>query len=213
MHAKSIETDRVLCVVLAPLVVRDRAQRLEGIIVSRGEAAIDELLRSASRLGSAKIRGFEDSAQHALGRNRMFANEFSVARQDAAEILRPGRVDRAVEDHVADIPGAQLLRLRRTPEERVDLSVQEQLARSDLQAALDPPDVFGGVEPDMGGHDRHEEVRTRSQGFHPDPLAFEVGQGANGFIRDQFKAADMRASQYGDWSTAIDRGDKLRGEV
>ena len=43
MHPKSIEADRVLGVVFPPFVIGDRTQCLEGIIVPRGEAAIDEL--------------------------------------------------------------------------------------------------------------------------------------------------------------------------
>jgi len=56
-------------------------------------------------------------------------------------------------------------------------------------------------------------VRARSQRLHPDTLAFEVSHSADGIIRDQFKAANMRSSQYGDRSASVDRGYELRGKV
>jgi hypothetical protein len=40
-------------------------------------------------------------------------NEFPVARQDAAEILRPRPVHGGIENYVTDMPGAQILGLKR----------------------------------------------------------------------------------------------------
>jgi hypothetical protein len=46
------------------------------------------------------------------------------ARQHAAEILRPRPIHHGIEDYVTDMTGAQILGLRREPEERVDLALQ-----------------------------------------------------------------------------------------
>ena len=65
---------------------------------------------------------------HPLGRDRILAHEFPIARQHAAEILRPWAVDGAVDDHMADLAGAQFLRLGRKAQEGIDLSLDEELA-------------------------------------------------------------------------------------
>jgi hypothetical protein len=43
----------------------------------------------------------------------MVAHELPAAGQQTAEVLRPGAIDRAVDNHVPEIAGAQLLRLGR----------------------------------------------------------------------------------------------------
>ena len=50
VHAQGIESDSVLGVVVTPFVVGELAQRLQGVIVSRRETAIDQPLRYARRL-------------------------------------------------------------------------------------------------------------------------------------------------------------------
>src|SRR6267143_2872210 len=66
---QGIIADRVLGIVFAPFVVRNLVQRLQGIIITRCESAIDEPLRGAGRVGGAEIVGLEKRAQHAFGRN------------------------------------------------------------------------------------------------------------------------------------------------
>src|SRR5690606_37085029 len=131
VEAQCIEPERVRRVVLAPAVVRDLAQGLERIVVTVGEPAIDQPLRDALRLGDAKVGHLEDGAQYALGRDRMAADEFGVARQHTTEIFRPRAIGRAVDDDTADVAGAQFLRLGGEAEERVDLAFGEQIHRPD----------------------------------------------------------------------------------
>jgi hypothetical protein len=57
----------------------------------------------------------------------MLANELAIPRDDAAEVLRPGPVDGAVEDHMADLLRPQLLRDRWKAQQGIDLAVGEQL--------------------------------------------------------------------------------------
>src|SRR5262249_7743170 len=104
----------------------------------------------------------ENGAQYTLGRDRVLAHVVAVASEHAAEILRPRAIDDAVEDYVADVPGAQLLRLGWTGEEGINLAPCGELERFGQRArAGDPADVLAGVEPDMGGHRNQECVRVR----------------------------------------------------
>jgi len=112
---------------------------------------------------------------------------------------------------VADLPGAQILRLGRKAEECVDPAVREQLHRLDLRAGDDLPDICGGVEPDMGGYGGQEHVWARAQALHADVFAFEVGDAADAFPREQFEAADVNAGQQDDRFTGVDCGDEIRG--
>ena len=81
VQAQRVEAQRVLRVVLAPAVVGQLRQRLERVVVPLREPAIDQTLRGALRLGGAEVGGLEDRAQHALGRDRMLADEVAVARR------------------------------------------------------------------------------------------------------------------------------------
>src|SRR4029077_17126231 len=100
VQAQRIKPQRVLVIVFAPFVVRNLRECLEGIVVARREAAIDDALRRPGRLVGAQIGGLEDRPQYPLGCDRMVADELPVARQHAAEILRPRPIHRAVDDDV-----------------------------------------------------------------------------------------------------------------
>src|SRR5207302_3557855 len=108
-------------VVVAPFIVGELAQRLEGIVIAGGETTIDEPPRDTCRFSGAEVGGFEDGPHYAFGRDWMPSHVFGVAGQHTAEILRPGAVDRGVNDHMADMASAEILGLRRKAEDRVDL--------------------------------------------------------------------------------------------
>jgi ribose transport system ATP-binding protein len=72
----------------------------------------------------------------------MLVDEVPVARQHTAEVLRPGAVHRAIDDHVADVPGPQFLGLGRKTQERIDLPLGEELFWLD-RGTRDPVDVLG----------------------------------------------------------------------
>src|SRR5438067_5662097 len=129
MEAQRIETQRVLGVILPPFVVRDVAQGLQRDSVIIGKAAIHERAVDPRRFADAKIGALQNGAEHTLGSDRMLAYKIGAARQHAAEILRPGAIDRAVDKNMTDTAGAQLLRFRRGAEKRVQLAVHEQVER------------------------------------------------------------------------------------
>ena len=104
-QTQRLETDRVLGVVLPPAAIGDVVQALPHIVVAGREAAIDQALRDPIGLGGANVGGPHHRAHDALGRDRVAADKIGVADQHAAEILRPWTVQRAVEDHVADVRG------------------------------------------------------------------------------------------------------------
>src|SRR5262249_53229652 len=108
-----------------PFVVEVFAQRLQGIVVTLGEPAIDEPSHGAGRIGRAKIRRLEDSAHYALGCDVMVANVFQISAEHTAPVMRPLSVHRADDDEMPNAPVPQFLVLGREPEERVDLAVDE----------------------------------------------------------------------------------------
>ena len=114
-NRQRIEAYRVFGIVVPPSVERDLLQGFDGVIISRRETVIDKPPRDGLRVADAEICCFEDSTQHALGCDGILADEFPVARNHAAEMFRPRAVFGAVEHHVADMPGAQLLGLGRNP--------------------------------------------------------------------------------------------------
>src|SRR2546422_6419648 len=87
-------------------------------------------------------------------------DEVLVGGDHAAEVLRPRTVDRAVDDHVADLLRAQRLRLWWESEEGVDLPFGEQPHRFG-RGVGDPVDVLFGIEPDVRGHASEKDVRAR----------------------------------------------------
>ena len=57
--------------------------------------------------------------------------------------------------------------------------------------------VLVRVEPDLCRHHQHERVAERSHGLHADGLALEIVNSVNGFVCEQFEAADMYPRQQG----------------
>src|SRR5262249_40807916 len=105
VQSQRIEPDRVLGIVLSPLSVRQLVHDLQRIVVTGCEMPVHE--GSCRTIGRrrAEIDGFQDSAQRPLGGNRILANEFSASREKTAEVLRPGSINRAVDDCVAETSG------------------------------------------------------------------------------------------------------------
>ena len=125
---------------------------------------------------------------------------------------RPWTIDRAVDDDAADTLGAQLLRLRRKAEERIDLAVDEQLLGAD-RAAGDPVDLRLRVDADIGGDHGQEQVLRRPHRLDADFFAGEVGNAADRAVHEQLEAADMNPGQHFHRHAAIDPGDLHRGVV
>src|SRR5215472_8598377 len=102
VEPKSVKPDRILGIILPPFVVAVFPERLQRIVVSSSDAAIDEPPSRGLGFAGAGVRRHEDGAQGSLGRDRVLADVFSVARQHAAEILRPWPVDHRLDDHMPD---------------------------------------------------------------------------------------------------------------
>jgi hypothetical protein len=81
------------------------------------------------RLARAEIRGFEDSADHALRRCRMPCDIFLIARQGAAEILRPRPIDGSPQYHTSRLSSVQLLRFGGKRQIGIELAVDELFER------------------------------------------------------------------------------------
>src|SRR5689334_12859696 len=111
----------------------------------------------------------------------MLADKLPVACKHAAEVLRPGPVYSAADDHASDVSRAQFLWLRRKAEESVDLALREKLFWR-RRLVSDPVDVLQGIKPDMGGHGSQEDVRRPAKPLHAHALAFEIRNAANAFV-------------------------------
>ena len=124
-----------------------------------------------------------------LGRRRVFANEFLGGDEHAAEVLRPRAVESAVDDDMPDVARAQVLRVGRQGEERVDLALDEKLLRG-RERAGHPLDVLGGIEPDIGGHAGDQRLRHQSATHL---LALQISNAADAFVRKQRIASDVHS--------------------
>src|SRR4029077_5342596 len=72
-----------------------------------------------------------------------------------------------------------------------------------------PPNIVGGVEPNMGRRGGQEHVCARAQGFDADALAFEVGDAVDAVPREQFETADVNAGKQDDRFSGINCGDPI----
>ena len=101
--------------------------------------------------------------------------------------------------------GALFLRLRRQAEEGIDFAFVEELRRADIRT-LDPLDILGGIETDIGNHEAQQHIRDRRQGKYTHPPALQIGNAADAVVGDQFKTAGVKAGQHLDRQTGFDRG-------
>ena len=92
---------------------------------------------------------------------------------------------------MAGATGAQLLRLRRKPEEGLDLSLDEQFEGiGPAIAGGHPPNVLDGVEPDLRRHQLQQFDGGSPEANRP---ALQVGNVANALPGEKFQAADIDA--------------------
>src|SRR5215471_13198811 len=116
LQPQCVEPDSIFGIVFAPF-VGIFFQGLQQKVIPVSETAIGDVLRDTLGFAVAEIRCLQDGADRALGGNRVLVNEFPIADQHAAEILRPrtvqGRIDNDVTGGVAS---AVFLRVGRETE-------------------------------------------------------------------------------------------------
>src|SRR6516165_8521660 len=110
-QAKSVPADRVLRIELPPLVIVVR-QRLSGIVGSRNATSGGEAPGGPRGVCGAQIRRLQNRAQHRTRRVRVGPDVIRKTSQHTAEILRPWPVNGGIDEHMTDVLGAQLLRLK-----------------------------------------------------------------------------------------------------
>jgi hypothetical protein len=141
----------------------------------------------------------------------MSADELPVPDQHAAEVLRPRLVRRHAEDHAADPARPQLLRLGGEAKEGIDFPFDKPLHGKQPgrgnSGPLHPFDLRVRVEPDACRHDRHVSLLARAHDIDADSLALQLGDGADGFMREQLEAAGMYACERGDRHAGIQASD------
>ena len=124
----------------------------------------------------------------------MLPDELPVPGHHAAEVLGPGPVHAAVDDHVPDLLRPQFLRVWREAQEGVDLPLGEELHRL-RRGMRDPGDVLPGIQPHVGHHAGEEDVLAGAQLVHRDGLPLQVTDRADPLRPEQLEAADMHPRQ------------------
>src|SRR5439155_8208806 len=164
------------------------------------------------RLQRADPLGLEDRAHRPLHRHGVLRDELAVRGDDAAEVLRPRAVDGAVQHDVSDLPRAEVLRIGREAEERVDLPLGQELLR--LRGRIRRPgNVLAGIEADLRGDARGADVLGGPKRADGDGRALEVADRPHPVSSDQLEAADMYAGQDHDGYAFVDGDDERGGEV
>src|SRR5438132_2022393 len=186
VEPKRVEADGVLGVVLAPLVVGQLLHRLERVLVAGRVALVHKCAGHALRVERAQVRGLQDGAEGALGRDWIFSDKLLARSHEAAEVLRPRPIDRAVHQDMTLLFRAQFLRLRGKTQERVGLPLEEEAHRllvgvrtagsGSAQGGFErqPADVLAGIEPDVRGDRGEEDVLRAVLGGDDGGLSSEI---------------------------------------
>ena len=112
---------------------------------------------------------------------------------------------------MADLAGAELLRLGREAEKRIDLSVGEQLQGIDVGAVTQSMSLSGS-SPIFAAMIASKVFWPRPGLRMPTLLALQVADGADGLVREQLEAAGMHARQHRDRLAGIEPTDDRRRE-
>ena len=150
-----MEAHRVLGVELPPPPVRDLSHGLQRVVVV--VTPVGHAARGPVRLQRTQVGGLQDGAQGPLRRHRVLTHELPVGGHDAAKVLRPGPVHAAVDDHMPDLPGPQLLGEGRKGHESVDLALGQMLHGLGRSLGHEA-NVLAGIQADVGGHAGDEHV-------------------------------------------------------
>src|SRR5215470_17658633 len=115
-----------------------------------------------------------------------------------------------VDEHVTDMPSAQILGFGGEGQERINLALFEQLLRLDLRVR-DPLNVLCEIEPDLSHDQGHELAVERPRRAHADALSLQFREAIDALPREQLEAAYHHAGQQHQRFTSINRPDALQG--
>src|SRR5262245_9413609 len=130
---------------------------LKGVFVIWSVTIVHEEPSEALRFGCADVGRFENRTQCSFRGCRVLFHKVLVRRDHAAEVVRPGTIDHAVENEVTNVLVPQFLWVRRKPKESVDLALAKEPYCIRLRM-YNPLDVFRGVQADMGEYGGKENV-------------------------------------------------------
>src|SRR5262245_34424778 len=94
---------------------------------------------------------------------------------------------------MADLARTQFLRFGRGAKERVDPSLGKKLHWR-YGRTQNPIEVLAGVEPNVGGHASHIQMRDQAEGLGAHFPSLQIPNVADTFVRKQFEAADMHTA-------------------
>src|SRR5687767_7499578 len=130
---------------------------LKRIVITGGEAFIDEEPSGPLWLTHTEICRLHDCPQHPFSCHRILLDKLSARVGHAAEVLRPRLVHHAIDNDVADLLRPELLRLWWKAQETVDFSLSQKLHRFGGWVN-NPVDLFSGVKADIGCHAGKKDV-------------------------------------------------------
>src|ERR687887_1088717 len=145
-------------------------------------------------------------------------DELPVTGHHAAEVLGPGPINHAVDDHVnvLDVPclqhGPELLGLRREAEESVNLAVGD-LLHGIPWGLSHPADVFSGIQAHERGHAGDEEMTAGSQLADPDRLPFQVENLMDPIAPEQLEAPRVAPRENDNGVAGLNPHDEPRVEM
>src|SRR5262245_64565365 len=125
--------------------------------------------------------------------------------------MRPGSVDTAVQNDIADSPSPKLLRDRWEMQNRIDLALGQETHRIGGRL-LNQIDVPTRVKTELKQDHREKEMVRRPRPRDRDRLALEVPDRLDALRPKQLEASDVRAGEHDDRVPGVDTRDQRRDE-
>ena len=200
-----MEAQGVLRFSIAPAVVRESFQNFEAKLVEwRIALGRHESCDSFGFLG-AEVGRLEDRPQRAFGGHRIALHKVAAGAGHAAKVLRPGAIQRGVDDSLPDLVGTELKGLLRKGQEGVHFALDEESHRFGDALSHNPVDVGLWIHSDVG-HDAGDEYMIQTpDARNGDGLALQIVDTAHPVVPNQFPAARMHAGENGHRLTGVDR--------
>src|SRR5919108_3006533 len=121
LEAEGVEADRILRIILSPLVVGDVLHELDGEVIVGRDPLVHEEPGGPLRLTGADVSRSQNRAQRPVDGHRALPDEFPVRGHQAAEVLGPGSVYHAINQYVPDSLRPEFLRVWRKGHVGIDL--------------------------------------------------------------------------------------------
>src|SRR5215467_4817485 len=215
-ESERIEAHGIFGVVVPPPIVVNLFHRLQRVVVFSREAAIDDGPRGPLRIHGAEICRLQDRSHGSLGRYWITSDKRLISSYDAAEVVRPRSIYRAVDDNAPDPLRPELLGNRGESNEGIDLAISEETCRFG-RVVGEPLDVSSRVETNIGGHAGKENMMSGIEARNSNGFSLEVAHGSNVPNPEELEAPDVDTRQEHNRETGVEldkeRRDKCHADV